>query len=110
MSTVLFVLACGFVSAGLLNAVHLVLQGQEEELPPNGMVLYFHTPAAIAWSMFVCTFAGPYLVLSQGLRFWQLGHLPNSVLSFCAVISLVWSFCSGVFIVEIAQALGKFVG
>ena len=106
MALVLFVIACGFVSAGLLNAIHLMIQGPQEELPPNGMVLYFDTPGAIAWSMFICMFAGPYLVISHGLKLWTAGHLPSPVVGFCCLISLVWSFCSGVFIVEVIHAAG----
>ncbi|MGB7286682.1 MAG: hypothetical protein WBC71_07115 [Salaquimonas sp.] len=106
MSLIFFVMASGFVAAGLLNAVHITLQNAIDEPPANGMALYFHSPPAIAWSMFVCTFAGPYLVLSQSLHFWKQGHLPFPVLALCMFLSLIWSFCSGVFIVESAIALG----
>lgn len=105
-----FVIACGFVTAGLLNALHLAVQGNVEEPPANGMVLYFHSPGTIFWSMFVCVFAGPYLVVSQSLRFWKAGHVPFAVLAFCGLISLIWSFCSGVFVIEAAHALGFVVG
>lgn len=110
MVVILFVVACGFVTAGLLNAIHLSLQGQVEEATGNGLVLYFHSPIAIAWSMFICVFAGPYLIVSQGLRFWMDEHLPFGALAFCGVISIVWSFCSGVFMTEIFIQASNLVG
>lgn len=111
MSIIVFVLAAGFVAAGLLNALHLVLQQQfhetvEEDVLNPGLVLYFDTPGAIGWSMIVCVFAGPWLVLSQGIWFWKHDVLPTPVLGICGLLSLIWSFCSGVFIFEVVYAVG----
>ena len=110
MGLVAFVLAGGFVAAGLLNSLHLVLLEQMREAVgqsehDEGLVLYFDRPISIAWSVVMCTFAGPWLVLSQGIRFWRREILPTSALFLCGIISTLWSFCSGVVILETAFAI-----
>lgn len=112
MSLVAFVLAGGYVAAGLLNSLHRVLLEQMRETVgqsdhDEGLVLYFDRPASIAWSVVMCTFAGPWLVLSQGIRFWQQDVLPTSALFLCCLISVLWSFCSGVVILETAFAISR---
>ncbi len=103
----IYAMVCGFVAAGLLNELHLILQKEDaENNKGRGLVMRFDSPVAVTWSMFICVFAGPYLVLSQGLRFWRMRILPGSALALCSLVSVVWSFCSGVFIVEAMFALG----
>ena len=100
-----FILLCGFVVAGLLNAIHQnIYAGNEDD---EGLfVLYFDTPLSIMWSLIICFFAGPYLVLKNAFRHWSLDHIPLAVFAFCGVISVIWSFCSGVFVVEAGLSLG----
>jgi len=103
-----YVLAVGFVLAGLLNAVHVAIMPNGED--ENGhFLLYFDTPLATIWSIIICIFAGPYLVAKNGLRFWTKGLLPNTALVMCGIVTLVWSFCSGIIIVETAISLGILV-
>jgi hypothetical protein len=106
LGIVAFVLAFGFVTAGLLNALHCSFQKFDEEEERDLLVLHFDSPANIAWAVVMCVFAGPYLVAKNGLHFWKIDVLPLSALMLCGFISLIWSFCSGVFIVESALALG----
>ncbi len=101
----LLVLASGFVAAGLLNAFHRYAVWVDTDEPERPMVLYFDTLPATLWSILICTFAGPYLVLANGIYFWRLNVLPPYGLAVCGILSLVWSFCSGVFIVEVTLAL-----
>jgi hypothetical protein len=102
---ILYVLAAGFVAAGLLNALHQSIVGIDEDEVGRFLVLRFDSPASIAWSMLICVFAGPYLVLSNGYHFWRMNVLPTSALLICAILSMIWSFCSGVFIIESVLAL-----
>jgi len=106
LSIVLFVLASGFVTAALLNAIHQMLPGTETEMGQNALVLHFDSPSSIAWSAIICVFAGPYLVLSQGIYFWKRSYLPLGGLLFCGLVSVLWSFCSGVVVMESLIALG----
>lgn len=104
---VLLVLASGFVAAGLLNALHRSVIAANEDENGGRLVLYFDTPGAIAWSMLMCVFAGPFIVLSNGLYLWRQNLIPAIGLTLCVVLSAVWSFCSGVFIVEMVAALNQ---
>lgn len=100
-----FVLAAGFVTAGLLNALHRVVQETEGE-DEDSLFLYFDSPGAALWSLMVCVFAGPYLVLTMGYRFWRLEILPAPAMALCGMVALIWSFCSGVVILEAGIVLG----
>lgn len=104
---VLLVLASGFVAAGLLNAIHQSVVTVDEGDGERPFVLYFDTPGAIAWSMLMCVFAGPYLVLSNGLYFWRQKIFPGIGVAVCALLSAIWSFCSGVFIVEVVSIVSR---
>ena len=102
---VAFVLLSGFIVAGLLNALHqnIYAAGQDDD---GLFLLYFGTPLSTLWSLIICFFAGPYLIAKNAYHFWRLKHIPFTVLAFCGMISVIWSFCSGVFIVEAGLSLG----
>lgn len=101
---VLFVAVFGFVAAGFLSALHRIVSPGEEA--DGAGTLKFGGAFETTWSIVVCTFAGPYLIVSNGIRFWQLDILATPVLFLCAGISLIWSFCSGVLLMEILIAFG----
>ena len=66
-----FVIAFGFTTAGLIAGIHSAATASAPSFR-----LYLHSPLAVAWSVAVCMFAGPWLVLSQGLRYFANGRLP----------------------------------
>lgn len=101
----IYILAFGFVLAGLLNAIHQTIMPKGED--DNGhFLLYFDNPFSSIWSIIICVFAGPYLVVKNGFRFWYKGLLPGVALSLCAFVAAVWSFCSGVVVIQTAITLG----
>ncbi|MCB1459488.1 MAG: hypothetical protein KDJ48_09550 [Nitratireductor sp.] len=95
-----FVIAFGFTTAGLIAGIHSAATASAPSFR-----LYLHSPLAVAWSVAVCMFAGPWLVLSQGLRYFANGRLPVPAFGLLAGLSVVWSFCSGVFVVELLLLL-----
>jgi hypothetical protein len=97
----LFVAACGFAASGLLSSAHRVLS--EVEL---GFRLDLKGPATILWSVFLCMFAGPYILVNLALPFWRAGRIPASGLAAVAAIAVVWSFCAGVLVVQLIAILG----
>ncbi|MBL1405647.1 MAG: hypothetical protein COC00_006640 [Rhizobiales bacterium] len=118
---VLYVIASGFVLAGLLNALHQLAQKSHTSLsgenndfgetqidfnsaPP--LMLKFGTTIEIIWSVVMCFLAGPYLVLIQSYRFWKTNIIPSAVFTICIFISIIWSFCSGIFVVEAGVLIG----
>lgn len=129
MGIVLYVIASGFVLAGLLNAIHNYAQTSykmsadlisdydeqysensrvqtSEHAPEHTFALKFRTLPETIWSITMCFLAGPYLVLIQSYRYWQKQHIPSSAFSICVLISIMWSFCTGVFIVEVGLLIG----
>ncbi|MEZ5872688.1 MAG: hypothetical protein R3D32_12785 [Nitratireductor sp.] len=91
-----FVIACGFTASGLLAEIHKLATTSSPSF-----TLYFNSPLSIIWSVIVCMFAGPYLVLARGWYFFTSGQLRISGLGLLAGLSAIWSFCSGVFVVEL---------
>lgn len=124
MGIVLYVIASGFVLAGLLNAIHRLAQNQSDMILNNdtnfieddgqqaeyederSYYLRFRSPQESLWSIIMCFLAGPYLVLLQSYKYWQKQQIPSSAFSICVLISLMWSFCTGVFVVEIGLLIG----
>ena len=108
MLAVVYVIATGFVAAGLLNALHQAVQlPQKDGSGSAALLLSFETPLDKTWSLFLCTFAGPYYLVRYGLRFWLQSILPGRAFLLCLVLGVVWSFFSGVVLVEAALVLGK---
>ena len=100
MLAVVYVVVTGFVAAGLLDALHSTIQmPQKNRNGSSAVLLSFETPLHKAWSLVMCTFAGPYYLLRYGLRFWLQNVLPGSALCLCLLLAVVWSFFSGVVLV-----------
>ncbi len=97
----LFVGASGFTLSGLLYALHASATHDQP-----GFRLSFRNPAATGWSVILCLLAGPYIIISNALRYWREGLLPGSILAFCTALSVLWSFCSGVFVVQALHLTG----
>ena len=127
MSIVLYVIASGFVMAGFFNAMHQFTHGVWGVINTNNnnntklgleslemesataLALKFGSPMEIIWSIIMCFLAGPYLVLIQSYRFWRVKQIPASAFIICAFVSVIWSFCSGIFIVEAGLMLGAII-
>lgn len=99
-----WIIVSGYVAAGFLNALHRFLSdalgGKTDKL-----ILPLDRPEAVIWSAFICSFAGPYLIVFHGLHFWRRSQLPLSGLLLCALVSLFWSFCCGILIVQLTFLL-----
>lgn len=100
-----FVLASGFTAAGLLSSMHRLVWPDEEN-DPGRLVLHFHTPAAVAWSLIICAFTGPWLLITKGIHFWRLEIMPAAGLALCMALAFIWSFFSGIVVVESLRFLG----
>ncbi|MCB1387441.1 MAG: hypothetical protein KDJ80_16015 [Nitratireductor sp.] len=119
---ILYAIAVGYVVAGLLAALHRVVfslpeasldvateisGGMAPGRPASPMiVLHFTTFADKAWSLFVCTFAGPYLLIRYGTWLWRSRRIGGNALAACLAIGVLWSFLSGVVLVELAAYCG----
>jgi hypothetical protein len=90
-----FAVACGFTAAGLVTALY-----QATHASNAGFRALFGSPSQTLWSLALCTFAGPWIMLSAALHVWRGGRLPVAWVGVAAALSAAWSFCSGVVIVQ----------
>jgi hypothetical protein len=68
-----------------------------------GFRALFETPSQVLWSLLLCTFAGPWIILSASLGVWRVGAMPTRWLAAAAALCATWSFCSGVVIVQMSM-------
>ena len=95
------VIASGFVTAAMLGSLVAAIDGDD-----RGIRITTETPAKAAATFVFCMFAGPYLVASKSLKFWRDGYIPGSILAFCGFISVLWSFCSGILVLQLLSLSG----
>jgi hypothetical protein len=96
-AAICFAMACGFTAAGLVTSLY-----QLTHSGGAGFRALYGSPAQAFWSFVLCTFAGPWIMLSAALGVWRGGRLPLVWVAVAAAISAAWSFCSGVVIVQSA--------
>ncbi len=96
-----FIIAFGFVTSALLSTAELAFRGQR-----TGFAVSFSNLGPFMAGFVFCMFAGPYVVLERSLTFWRLGGITIDILALCFTISLLWSFCSGIFITQLLMILG----
>ncbi len=99
--TIFFIVAFGFVTGALVNYAGGMFSDGE-----GGFKIRLETPGHIVGSFFVCMLAGPYLTAEKSLSFWKQGRLSNTLFCTATLISLMWSFCSGIFIIQMLVLLG----
>lgn len=97
----LFILASGFIAAGFVAAMHHTVSGTSASLR-----LSFAGPLVAIWSLFVCLFAGPYIMIKSAGIYWSKGALSGTIMASCALLSMFWSFCSGIFVVQTLYIVG----
>ncbi len=98
----LFVLttATGFVAGGLIGSLYRLITDRPvglELLTANGLVLPFNVTALVL--------AGPTVIMQNAIRARIVEGRPAYWLVFCALISGLWSFLQGVFILHVIIAL-----
>lgn len=95
------VIASGFVTAAMLGSFMAAINGEN-----TGIRITMETPTKAIATFVFFMFAGPYLVASNSLKFWRGGYIPGSVLAFCGFVSLLWSFCSGILVLQLLSLSG----
>jgi len=101
MPLVLFITATGFITAAILSCA---VQSANREAVTLSMPV--NVPLKIVLLFIYCMFAGPYLVLSNTLKILNEREVPLYMLGVGFIITLIWSMCSGIFIVQLLLVLG----
>ena len=97
----LFVIGLGFVSAALIYTANHIIRGQPAQLIIDSTDLF-----KIMGAFFFCMLVGPYLTAERGMTFWRQGRISSAIFGLCGMISLLWSFCAGVFVAQLLIAVG----
>ncbi len=101
LAAIAYVIACGFTAAGFVAALFRAIFEHQPAFYAR-----FNTPALAIWSLVLCTFAGPWILVSASLCTWRDGRPRPVVVAAAALVSAVWSFCSGVVLVQLAALAG----
>ncbi len=97
----IFIVAAGFISAALLWNTRFLKSGS----PENFDVKSEH-PTGVLGKFVFCMFTGPYMIADNGLAIWKRGELRFSVFLLCLLLAVLWSFCSGIFVVQMLVLTG----
>lgn len=91
----------GFVTAAIIGNLIAITAN-----PPPGFNISMESPVKALATFMYCMFAGPYLVADNSLTFWRSGYITVPVFAICAALSGMWSFCSGILIVQVLALSG----
>lgn len=101
MGLIFFIIAIGFVSAALLS--NLVQLKTDD---PNDFYLPVNNGPRMVLVFIICMFSGPYLVIRNAIVFANNFGMPPYVLGCCFGVSILWSLCSGILIVQTLTLIG----
>ena len=96
-----FIVAFGFVTAALLHSAELAIRGQR-----TGFTVSFENAGRFLLGFVYCMFVGPYIVLERGVIFWRRGGISSELLALSFLITVLWSFCSGIFVTQLLMVSG----
>ena len=97
----IFIVAAGFVSAALLWNTRFLKSG-----PFGNFSVKSEAPTGVLAKFVFCMFTGPYMIADNGLAIWRKGELRFSVFLICLLLAVLWSFCSGIFVVQMLVFTG----
>ncbi len=100
-NSVVLVPAIGFAAAGLVCAILRLVTAHE-----SGFGMLRSLPGGFVPGFVVSMFAGPYLVVLDAANRWRDGRLTRPMAAITPVLALIWSFCSGVFVIETLILIG----
>lgn len=95
-----YAVAAGFVAAGTLASFYQLVTDH-----PPGFSMQADGIAANLTAVFLCVFAGPFILMRNAVRGRLNEQRPVGWLAASAAIAAGWSLCSGIVVIEFALAL-----
>lgn len=95
-----YVIGFGFVAAGVLGSLYQLVT----QRPPS-FIVSLETWGTLMMSMFVCAFAGPFIIMRNAVRGRRLENRPLSWLMVSSLIAIIWSFCSGLVMIDLTLSV-----
>ena len=102
---ILFAIGFGFVAAAIFT-FSLVIASESGK----GFRISLESRWQIATGFVLCMFAGPFLTMKNSFSFWRQGLLSNQIFMVATLLSVLWSFFSGVLITEFLVFSGMVSG
>jgi hypothetical protein len=91
-----YVTSVGFVCAGILASLYQITAQR-----PAGFRVTINSWPGVFFSVVICTFAGPFIIMRNALRGRRLENRPIGWLFGSSAIASVWSACSGVLLLNV---------
>lgn len=99
-----YAVCIGFVSAGIIGSFFQLLN----DSPPR-FDFSAETIGSIISAIFVCLFAGPFIIMRNAIRGRRIEQRPVGWLVASSTIAGMWSLCSGIVILQFALAFAHSV-
>lgn len=91
----IYAIACGYTAAGLMVSAWRVGHAQTLRFRAR-----FDGISNAFWSLALCIFGGPYIILDAVFSSWRRGSASGELVAGTVFVSVLWSFCSGVVLVQ----------
>jgi len=95
-----YIACAGFIAAGVLGSFYQLLTNN----PPR-FTFPVESMAGAVFSVMVCVFAGPFIIMRNAIRGRRIENRPIGWLVASSTIAGMWSLCSGVIVVYSAIGL-----
>lgn len=99
-----YAVCTGFVCAGIIGSFFQLINNT----PPR-FDFAAETIGAIVSAIFVCLFAGPFIIMRNAIRGRRIERRPIGWLVASSTIAGMWSLCSGIVILQFALAFAQSV-
>lgn len=99
-TVVIFLVAFGFVVAAIIFSIRQwvsAIRGDE-----SGTFWLRVT----VWNVIYCMFAGPYMLVSRISHVYENRELGLTLVASGLLLAILWSFCSGILVVQALAAAG----
>jgi hypothetical protein len=92
-----YIACAGFVAAGLLGSLYQLVTSQPPKFNFAG-----ETVTGIVAGVFMCIFAGPFIIMRNAIRGRRIENRPVGWLVASSTIAGMWSMCSGLVVMNVA--------
>lgn len=95
-----YIACAGFVAAGVLGSLYQLVTHEPPKFSLAGEGLL-----AFLAGIFLCVFAGPFIIMRNAIRGRRIEKRPLGWLVASSTIAGMWSMCSGVMVMNVALVI-----
>jgi len=98
-----YIACAGFVAAGVLGSLYQLIMREPPKFSLAGEGLL-----SFLAGMFLCVFAGPFIIMRNAIRGRRIEKRPLGWLVASSTIAGMWSMCSGVMVMNVALIIVRY--